>query len=207
MTLSGFLPDGKRFEKVLELSDGHSHYGKILHSAFVVAASEHGALNYIATVQLARELNLVTRYTSLLLYDNSTKHERVDKITVDIPVLSRFPAFAQLKASGFKMKAERKIVDKDGSRAPEKVGIADLQSASGAWADLAKLCELIGKPVPQGQWAEDEMATALAVEALRAQGKAQFAPIMEKGVKWLIGKLGDKEAKTILSWAVAVLAA
>jgi hypothetical protein len=74
-----------------DLSDAHFLYGKVFHSAFVIDASETMKLNMSATVAFAKRLNLVTRYTGLILFDNLTQFNDVDNVTVEIPVIAPNP--------------------------------------------------------------------------------------------------------------------
>jgi hypothetical protein len=82
------LVSATEFSKVLSLVDAHSLDSKIRHSAFVVAASEREALNYSRTIAFAR-------FPGLLLYDNSTKHERAGKATVNAPVMAAGAAYGK----------------------------------------------------------------------------------------------------------------
>lgn len=60
---------------------------KLLHSVFINRATNNNKLTEKETIDLAKRFNIMTRYTSLVLYDNETKHEGISKLEeVDVPV-------------------------------------------------------------------------------------------------------------------------
>jgi hypothetical protein len=261
MTLSGIRDGHTRFEQRFDLSDAHVLYSKILHSAFVVDAAEQDRLNASATMEFAKRFNLMTRYTGLLLYDNSTQHEHVDDTTVDIPILRSWP-----EDDGHSLCAHQSVRDPDiqfmdfgnshdesgdlddtidlmdiapDAPAPEGGGgenqvyvddsavkkeggavdqgvppsgesaaieIAALQSAAGAWTDLAEISRRLQRGNLEGKWSEQAMATALAVAHLTKTGDLRFSEIIQKGIGWLKGELGPNEANAIISWANSIVA-
>jgi hypothetical protein len=205
---SGPLIGGKPFDTVLDFSEGHTFYGKALHSTLVVAASERGTLNASVTLALARPLNLLTRDTALLLYDNSTRHKQVDSTTVDIPILNvGMSSLTQNRDDDEQLKwydsgeGEEEAMIEIVPIPTVEVRLVECQSASGDWGDLAGVCALLGKVEPHEKWPANAIATALAVIHLRRGGKGEFALSAEKGEIWLRRQLGGDEALLILTWA------
>ena len=60
--------------------------GKALHSILVLSGINGRTLEQATATEMAKALNLMTKYTSLVLYDNTVKYEDVANTTVHIPV-------------------------------------------------------------------------------------------------------------------------
>jgi hypothetical protein len=86
LKLSGLTEGGENYSQVFGISEAHRMFSNILHAQTVVSASNRGIISEAETVELAKRLNLLTRFTSLLLYDNTTTYESVDEQTISIGV-------------------------------------------------------------------------------------------------------------------------
>jgi hypothetical protein len=156
----------------------------------------------------------MTRYTGLLLYDNSTQFANVSNVTLQIPVPESYCTSAahipvhKLHSFGAKFLSHGNGFQQDGGielseSGKSEVALAGQQSASGAWLNLAVVCRLLRRNVPvvPEKWSEETVATALALWDLSKDGDARFERIIEKGREWLVQQLGTQEAAAIIAWA------
>jgi hypothetical protein len=69
LRLTGVAQNGQTYAQVFETRDAHRTFSNVLHVQAVVSASNAGVISEEETFGLAKRLNLLTRFTSLLLYD------------------------------------------------------------------------------------------------------------------------------------------
>jgi hypothetical protein len=86
LKLEGRTEGGQQYSQVFRTNEAHKMYSNILHTQTVVSGSNKDVISENETIELAKRLNLLTRFTSLLLYDNTTTHESVDQHTIFIGV-------------------------------------------------------------------------------------------------------------------------
>ena len=201
------------FESKDSFSLGNS---KHLHCSTLIKASNQDILSIPDIINNSIKLNLLTKYTSLILFDNSTSHENLNKINLEIPIPSRYndnnpiiqmmaapPNIKYQKMSrSFKTSIENNQVVMDESSKEINNNnnndlckkIVNLQTAKGFWSNIILINEILNLKIEN---INNEKLTALAIIYLEKNCDSKFNLIINKAKNWL----KTQNSNDLLEWA------
>lgn len=195
---------------------------KFLHSIAVNRAANDGVVDQNFTVQHAKPLNLMTKYTSLILYDDETKHENIHQhIEVEVPVQmfsrvahARMPRLLHAKAAQFdtnnfvQFAASNSMLQHDTeddllappteNKEPFCEKISRGQSASGSFKTLK---DLINEMKFKSDKDDEDLYTAAVIAYLNKFCSVDMKLIARKAMSYLESKVGADQAKKLVEKA------
>jgi len=198
------------------------------HCTSIVRAANEDVITQEKAVQYAKAFNLLTKHTSLVLFDETKKHQGGD-ISIKIPIPYRDVPEMVFAAPNMALghaysKSSRKLhrsisADNmaDQMNAPVQpaepqtasvsttnhedicLKLSKLQKSNGIWKDIKEIETLLS--IAFSIKDENEL-TAYAIEFLKKNCSSKYSLITEKAVKTLIKSLDKTQYEELSKWAL-----
>jgi hypothetical protein len=218
--VKGFLPNGEKYLRIMNSRTAIRRVSKSMHCHSVAYAAERDIISVDETMELAERLKLMTKLTSLLLYDPKVVMGKKRGVT-EIPVVARWGGGGGFHQGGemddlmgdgdwsnaggvanLAMAKSVKVSHVESARKmPKHVTLIQGQTASGFWKSYADVCDLLGIEKVRTKWGESETATAIAIEYLRKESKTVYVEVIRKSEDWLGKVMKPEDVAALLAWA------
>lgn len=229
LTLKGQTMNEEEFKHVYVADGTRLIGGKSLHCLLVLSGIASETLEKATAIEMAKALNLMTKYTSLVLYDDTVQYEDVQNVTVHIPVPSfhhTMGTFAYAKAMPMRsfdgghhrvhsavvfdsvdhveMAEEAAVEEKPQKKEAPVQALTKLQKANGSWNSLKSVVDIVKCETVSSKWTDEQAATAIALQYLKRDPNK--VEVVKKAMNWLKNNMTQENVEEILAWAAEVLA-